>query len=68
MSESVPDVAQKWANKINTVTIGATAEQGGTRGSTVTLGGAGALPCMAFEGDLGNRPASAVWRIGKYVL
>jgi len=57
---SVPDVAEKWAGRINTVEIGATAEQGGTRTSTVTLGGAAALPFLGFEGSLGARPAIAV--------
>jgi len=56
----VPDVAEKWAAKLNTVTIGATSDQGGTRSSTVTIGGAAALPFLKFEGALGNRPAIAV--------
>ncbi len=42
------------------VTIGATADEGGTRTSTVTLGGATALPFLSYEGDLGHRPAVAV--------
>ncbi len=56
----VPDVAEKWATSINTVTLGATAEQGGTRTSTLTIGGASALPFLSFEGSLGNKPAIAV--------
>jgi len=63
---SVPDVAEKWSGKINTVVIGATAEDGGTRTSTVALGGATALPFLAFEGELGHPPAIAVevWDAG----
>lgn len=57
---SIPDVAEKWTSAVNTVVIGATAETGGTRGSTVTIGGAKALALQAFEGDVGNRPAIAV--------
>lgn len=57
---SVPDVAEKWAGKINAVTIGATADQGGTRARTVTIGGSTALPFLAFEGSMGNPPAIAV--------
>ena len=57
---TVPDTAEKWTSAINTVTIGATSDQGGTRTSTVTLGGAGALPFLPYEGDLGQRTAMAV--------
>ncbi|MHC4562042.1 MAG: acetyl-CoA decarbonylase/synthase complex subunit delta [Planctomycetota bacterium] len=57
---NLPDTAEKWASAINTVTVGATADEGGTRGSTLTLGGAAALPFLSFEGDLGNRTAIAV--------
>ena len=57
---TIPDVSEKWAAKVNTVTIGATAEEGGSRSSTVTLGGAETLPFLRFDGALGNRPAIAV--------
>ena len=57
---SIPDVAEKWGSAVNTVVIGATTEEGGTRRSTVTLGGAQALPFLAFEGSTGNKPAIAV--------
>ena len=57
---SVPETAEKWTSTINTVTIGATAEAGGTRTSTVTIGGAAALPFLSSEGNLGHRPAIAV--------
>jgi acetyl-CoA decarbonylase/synthase complex subunit delta len=57
---AVPDTKEKWTGKVNTLTIGATSEQGGTRTSTVTIGGAGCLPSLEFEGPKGNRPAIAV--------
>jgi len=57
---SIPDVSEKWSSTINTVTIGATGEEGGTRAKTVTIGGACTLPFLAFEGAVGNRPAIAV--------
>ena len=57
---SVPKTAEKWTSAVNLVTIGATADEGGTRTSTVTLGGATALPFLSYEGDLGQRPAVAV--------
>jgi len=56
----VPDVAESWSTKVNEVTIGATAEQGGTRTSTVTIGGAQAIPYMDFEGFAGHRTVVAM--------
>ena len=55
----IVDVKEKWSNKINTVTIGATKDQGGTRGSTVTVGGETTLPALTFEGEIPNRPVVA---------
>jgi len=62
----IPNVAEQWSTQINTVQIGATSDQGGTRGRTVTIGGAQALPFMAFEGPVGHPPAIAgeVWDAG----
>ena len=48
----VVDIKEKWPNQIRTVTIGATAEEGGTRGSTVTVGGETTLPFLTFEGEI----------------
>lgn len=56
----IPDVSAKWSGQINSVTIGATADEGGTRGSTVTIGGSAVLPFLGFEGDAGNKPVIAV--------
>jgi len=56
----IPDVSRKWSGKVNEVTIGATADGGGTRTSTVTIGGSEALPFLAFEGSVGKRPPIAV--------
>ena len=66
---SVPDVAEKWTAKINTVVIGATSDEGGTRTSKVTLGGASSLPFLPFEGQAGIPPAIAVevWDSGAEV-
>ncbi len=60
MMTDIPDLAEKWTGKVNTVTIGATSEQGGTRTSTVTIGGAATLPFLSFEGSIGQRPPIAV--------
>ena len=55
----IVDIKEKWTNPINTVTIGATKEQGGTRGSTITVGGETTLPFLTFEGEIPNRPVIA---------
>ncbi len=55
----IPDIKEKWTNRINTVTIGATAENGGTRSKTVTVGGETTLPLLTFEGETPNPPIIA---------
>ena len=55
----LPDVKERWTEKINTVTIGATEGEGGTRSSTVTVGGQTTLPFLDFEGELPNKPVIA---------
>ncbi len=56
---AIPEVKERWTNPINTVTIGATADQGGTRGKTVTVGGSTTLPALSFEGDIPNKAVIA---------
>lgn len=51
---------EKYTGKINTVTIGATKEQGGTRTSTVTVGGDATMPFLQFEGDMPLKPVVAM--------
>jgi acetyl-CoA decarbonylase/synthase complex subunit delta len=58
MSFEVP--VEKWSTVVNTVTLGATSDNGGTRASTVTLGGAATLPFLHFEGQIPNRPVVAM--------
>jgi len=55
----VTDIKENWTNRIRTVTIGATSEEGGTRRSTVTIGGETTLPFLTFEGEIPNRPVIA---------
>ncbi len=50
----------KWPGAVRTITIGATAADGGTRSKTVTVGGEKSLPFMHFESDMPNPPAIAV--------
>jgi acetyl-CoA decarbonylase/synthase, CODH/ACS complex subunit delta len=49
-----------WPGTVRTVTIGATAAEGGTRTSTVTVGGEKNLPFLHFENKAPNRPAIAI--------
>lgn len=51
---------EKYTGKINTVTLGATKEQGGTRTSTVTVGGDATMPFLHFEGDMPLKPVVAM--------
>jgi acetyl-CoA decarbonylase/synthase complex subunit delta len=55
----VTDVKEKWTAAINTVTIGATKAEGGTRGKTITVGGQTTLPFLTFEGAIPNKPVIA---------
>ena len=48
---AVPDVRETYGGKVVTVTLGATAAEGGTRSASVTLGGHGTLPFLHFEGE-----------------
>ncbi len=51
---------ESWSGSVRTVTIGATAEKGGTRTSLVTVGGETAMPFMDFEGQMPNKPVVAI--------
>lgn len=49
-------VKERFPSKVGEVVLGATADQGGTRTSTVVVGGDNLLPFLHFEGKLVNRP------------
>jgi acetyl-CoA decarbonylase/synthase complex subunit delta len=49
---------ETWRGAVRTVTLGSAAD-GGTRTSTVTVGGATTLPFLHFEGQLPHRPVIA---------
>jgi acetyl-CoA decarbonylase/synthase complex subunit delta len=53
-------VKEKWANAVHTLTIGATKEEGGTRGSVVKCGGEEGLPFLFSEGRIPYRPVIAM--------
>lgn len=56
----IPEAREKWSGRINTVTIGATPAEGGTRGRTVTIGGASGIPFLDFDGETPHAPAIAI--------
>ena len=49
-----------WSGAVQEVTIGATADEGGSRTSTVTVGGEKTLPFMHFEAETPHRPVIAL--------
>jgi len=51
---------EKWSGQVREVTIGATAEDGGTRSQTLTIGGESTLPFLSFEGNIPHRTALAI--------
>lgn len=56
---SVEIPVEKWSAAVREVTLGSSSD-GGTRGTTVTVGGETALPFLGFEGAMPHRPALAV--------
>lgn len=50
----------KWPGAVRSVTIGATAAEGGTRAHTVTVGGEQALPFMHFDAAMPHKPIIAL--------
>jgi len=54
---------EKWAGKVIEVKLGATKEEGGSRTSTVIVGGETTLPYLTFEGAMPHSPvvAAEVW-------
>ena len=50
----------KWAGKVRTVTVVATAADGGTRTKVITVGGDTSMPYMHFETPTPNTPLVAV--------
>jgi len=49
-----------WPGTVRAVTLGATAAQGGTRKTTVTVGGEKALPFLNFEQPMPHKPVIAI--------
>ncbi len=51
---------EKYTSSVRQVTIGATADEGGTRAHTLTIGGETCMPFLLHEGSTPNRPALAL--------
>jgi acetyl-CoA decarbonylase/synthase complex subunit delta len=49
-----------WSGAVHEVVIGATADDGGTRTSTVTVGGEKTLPYIHYEAEMPHRPVIAL--------
>ncbi len=60
MSVAMPEVRETWSGRIVEVTLGAGPDKGGTRRSTVTVGGQNTLPFLHFEGEIPHKPVVAV--------
>jgi acetyl-CoA decarbonylase/synthase complex subunit delta len=62
---SVERLLEKWQGKVCEVKIGATKNEGGSRGKVIKLGGQETLPFLFPEGNLANRPVIAfeIWDI-----
>ena len=57
---TIPDAKEKWSGQVNTVTLGATKAEGGSRGRTVTIGGQSGIPFISFDAETPNPPAIAL--------
>lgn len=53
-------VKDNWPGEVKEVTIGATAEEGGSRATAVTVGGEKSLPFLHFEANMPHRPRVAI--------
>ena len=56
---------EKWTGKVLEITLGATAEQGGTRTRPLTVGGENTLPYQFYEGAMPQPPAVAIEIVDK---
>jgi acetyl-CoA decarbonylase/synthase complex subunit delta len=56
----VPEIAERFTGLVNTITLGATKENGGSRTSTVTIGGAKNVVYGSSATDAGKKPVIAM--------
>lgn len=55
-----------WPGTVRTITLGATAAEGGTRSQSVTVGGEQTLPFLHFEKPMAHPPVIAVELVDRY--
>jgi acetyl-CoA decarbonylase/synthase complex subunit delta len=60
MPVNVEVPVEKWSGSIRSITLGATAAEGGTRSHSVVIGGENTLPFLGFEGKASHRPRIAI--------
>lgn len=53
-------IKERYTSKVNEIVLGATVEQGGTRGHVLKVGGQTTLPYLHFEGEVPNKPIIAM--------
>ncbi len=56
----VPEIAERFTGSVNRLTLGATKENGGTRTSTITIGGASNVVYGSTMADAGEKPVIAM--------
>ena len=54
---------EKWSNKVNVISVGATKDEGGSRTTSIKIGGQSTLPFMFNDGEIPYRPVivGEVW-------
>lgn len=56
----VPQITDNFTGSVNRVTLGATKNKGGTRTSTITVGGAQNVVCCGSPEQKGEKPLIAI--------
>jgi len=57
---AVQKMLEKWSHTVNTMTIGATKDEGGTRSKALKIGGETTMPFLLDEGEMPNTPVVAI--------
>ncbi len=57
---SIPEIAVNYSGSVNRITLGATKENGGTRTSTITVGGSRNVVYGGGEDQVGEKPMIAI--------
>ena len=53
-------IKERYTSRVGEVVLGATAEEGGTRSHTITIGGDSTMPFLRFEGEVPHKPVVAM--------